>query len=68
MSEVNPTPPDHLLRTVLFYAVVFAGFGLLVASVFVVFTKPLWLLLFVPLLGAWSVWLLNSYWAWVRKL
>ncbi|HEX8914257.1 MAG TPA: hypothetical protein VF796_18050 [Humisphaera sp.] len=68
MPDAPPNRFNNALRTVLFYAVVFAGFGLLVASVFVVFTHPLWLLLFVPLLGVWAIWLLNEYWAWVRKL
>jgi hypothetical protein len=67
VSETAP-PSRGLISTMLFYVIVFAGFGLLVAAAFVVFTKPIWLLLIVPLLGVWSVWLLNEYWNWIRRL
>jgi hypothetical protein len=55
-------------KTVAYYAAVFAGIALLVAAVFVAPTRPFTLLLFVPLLTLWSIWLVITYWKWVRSL
>jgi len=57
-----------MFKTFLHYAVVFAGLALLCLSVYVIPDQPLWLVLFVPLLLAWSTWLLMEYWRWVRSL
>lgn len=56
------------MKTLTYYAIVFAGLGLLAVAVFVAPSRPLTLLLFIPLLTLWSVWLLREYWKWVRSL
>jgi hypothetical protein len=55
-------------KPVLYYTCAFGGLVLLVVASFVIFDRPVWLWLFVPLLAPWSVWLLWEYWAWVRRL
>lgn len=51
-----------------YYVTVIAGLALLVVSVFSLPERPLVLLITVPLLTLWSVWLVREYWKWVRSL
>lgn len=55
-------------KPVRFYTLVIAGFALLFVAVSLAFTRPLWLIVLGPPLLVWSVWLLHTYWEWVRKL
>ena len=55
-------------KSIAFNLIVLAGFALLAAAVFVVPDRPLTLLIFIPLLTVWSIWLVGEYWKWVRSL
>jgi hypothetical protein len=55
-------------QSVRFYSLVIGGLLMLAAAPFAVFRSPLWLILLVPVLTVWSVWLLKVYWDWVRSL
>ncbi len=62
------TTPSPMWKSVLYYTCALGGLVLLVVAAFVIFDRPVWLWLFIPLLAPWSVWLLWEYWAWVRRL
>jgi hypothetical protein len=56
------------MSTVKYYAVMFLGLALLVATPFLGLRYPALLLLLIPLVLVWGVWVLKSYWTWVRSL
>lgn len=67
-TALEPSRPSPRRRATLYWGAVFIGFVLLVIAPFVVLTWPIWLLVFIPILFPWAVWLLNEYWRWVRRL
>ena len=56
------------MSPVRFYALVVLGIAVLIAMPFLAISYPWTLLITFPIVFAWSVWVINHYWRWVRAL
>jgi hypothetical protein len=54
--------------TVIYYVILIAGLAIFIGSPFLALQQPWTLAITVPLVLIWGVWVLSSYWRWVRTL
>ena len=66
--ETAKTPTRGTAGTVVYYVVLIAGLAIFIASPFIALQLPWTLAITVPLILIWGVWVLSSYWRWVRTL
>ncbi len=57
-----------VFKQLAWWVAAFGGLVVLILTPMIGFDRPIWLLLLLPLLLAWAVWLTAEYMRWVKTL